>query len=42
MVTRYGAGLEGLFDRHPADAGEGALPSGGEQEAVRRAGRRLA
>jgi HTH-type transcriptional regulator, sugar sensing transcriptional regulator len=42
MVERYGPGLEGLFDRHLADAEEGAVPSGGEQEAVRRAGRRLA
>jgi sugar-specific transcriptional regulator TrmB len=42
MVDRYGAGLEGLFDRHLADAEEGASPSGGEQEAGQRVGRRLA
>jgi HTH-type transcriptional regulator, sugar sensing transcriptional regulator len=42
MVTRYGAGLEGLFDRHLTDAEEGTFSSGGQQEAGRRAGRRPA
>jgi sugar-specific transcriptional regulator TrmB len=42
MVARYGAGLEGLFDRHLADADEGASTSGGEPETTRRGGRRLA
>jgi sugar-specific transcriptional regulator TrmB len=42
MVARYGAGLEGLFDRHLADAEEDAPPSGGEQEAARKGRRRLA
>jgi HTH-type transcriptional regulator, sugar sensing transcriptional regulator len=42
MVARYGAGLEGLFDRHLADAEEGTFPAGGQQEAGRRAGRRPA
>jgi sugar-specific transcriptional regulator TrmB len=39
MVARYGSGLEGLFDRHPADP-DGA--SQGEPEAARRATRRRA
>jgi HTH-type transcriptional regulator, sugar sensing transcriptional regulator len=42
MVARYGAGLEGLFERHLADAEESSFTSGAEQEAVRRDGRRLA
>jgi HTH-type transcriptional regulator, sugar sensing transcriptional regulator len=43
MVARYGAGLEGLFDRQLAAAEEGAAtPSGGEQEAARPGRRRLA
>jgi hypothetical protein len=43
MVARYGPGLEGLFDRHPADAeGSAATPSGAEQEAARPGRRRLA
>jgi sugar-specific transcriptional regulator TrmB len=42
MVARYGVGLEGLFDRHLTDTEEDTFPPGAEQEAVRRAGRRLA
>ena len=43
MVARYGPGLEGLFDRHPADAEDGAAsPAGAEQEAARPGRRRLA
>lgn len=41
MVARYGAGLEGLFDRHPADH-EGAPQRAEEAEAAKRGGRRLA
>ena len=42
MVARYGAGLEGLFDRHPVDVTEDAVPSVEEQETTRRGRRRLA
>ena len=43
MVARYGAGLEGLFDRHPVDITEDAASqSGDEQGAPRRGRRRLA
>lgn len=43
MVTRYGQGLEGLFDRHLTEAEEVRFPAAGEQEAVpRRADRRPA
>jgi hypothetical protein len=38
MVARYGAGLEGLFDRHLTDAEEGEAPAAAEG----RGGRRLA
>jgi sugar-specific transcriptional regulator TrmB len=45
MVARYGAGLEGLFDRHPADEQEAAAADGQEREAAPRVphgGRRFA
>ena len=46
MVTRYGAGLEGLFDRHLSDAEEGAGPAAApaieERPAPRRRSRRPA
>jgi hypothetical protein len=42
MVARYGAGLEGLFDRHLTDEEGAAFPAGGEQEAPRPGERRLA
>jgi sugar-specific transcriptional regulator TrmB len=41
MLARYGAGLEGLFDRHPADH-EGAPQRPEEPETPKRGGRRLA
>ena len=41
MLARYGAGLEGLFDRHPADQ-EGAPARAEETKAPKRGGRRLA
>jgi HTH-type transcriptional regulator, sugar sensing transcriptional regulator len=42
MVARYGAGLEGLFDRHPVDVTEDAASKTDEPEAKRRSRRRLA
>jgi hypothetical protein len=50
MLARYGAGLEGLFDRHLGDAEEPAGPAAAERPAerqperpaARRGGRRLA
>jgi HTH-type transcriptional regulator, sugar sensing transcriptional regulator len=43
MVGRYGAGLEGLFDRHLTEVEEGApAPAAGEQQAARQDRRRLA
>jgi HTH-type transcriptional regulator, sugar sensing transcriptional regulator len=42
MVSRYGPGLEGLFERHLTDAEEAAAPADREQERTRRGGRRLA
>jgi HTH-type transcriptional regulator, sugar sensing transcriptional regulator len=42
MQARYGAGLEGLFDRHLAEPGEGAPKGTGESEAASRGRRRLA
>lgn len=42
MVARYGAGLEGLFDRHPADGGKDPSLAGRDQEVARRGSRRLA
>ena len=46
MVTRYGAGLEGLFDRHLGDAEEAAVPAAApaadERPAPRRRSRRPA
>jgi hypothetical protein len=43
MVGRYGAGLEGLFDRHLTEVEEGAqTPAAGEQQAARQDRRRLA
>ena len=41
MLARYGAGLEGLFDRHLSDADEGASAPSAEPESAR-GGRRLA
>ena len=41
MLARYGAGLEGLFDRHLSDADEGAPAPSAEPESAR-GGRRLA
>ena len=43
MLARYGAGLEGLFDRHPADPEEAPLPrAAGEKGTAKRGSRRLA
>ena len=43
MVARYGAGLEGLFDRHPLDVAEEAVSRpGDEPQATPRSRRRLA
>jgi HTH-type transcriptional regulator, sugar sensing transcriptional regulator len=42
MLARYGAGLEGLFDRHLTEPDEAALPSSGEPGAARQGSRRLA
>jgi HTH-type transcriptional regulator, sugar sensing transcriptional regulator len=42
MLARYGAGLEGLFDRHLTDAEQDASTPGAEAETARRGGRRLA
>jgi HTH-type transcriptional regulator, sugar sensing transcriptional regulator len=42
MVARYGAGLEGLFDRHPTGAQQAAGPADPDQETARQSGRRLA
>ena len=46
MLTRYGAGLEGLFDRHLSEAEEAAVPAAApavdEGPAPRRRGRRPA
>jgi HTH-type transcriptional regulator, sugar sensing transcriptional regulator len=44
MLARYGAGLEGLFDRHPADAEEATLPraAGEKKGTAGRGSRRLA
>jgi sugar-specific transcriptional regulator TrmB len=42
MQARYGAGLEGLFDRHLAEPGEGAPNGAGESEAAKQGSRRLA
>ena len=42
MRARYGAGLEGLFDRHLADPGEGMSQAAEGSETVERGRRRLA
>jgi len=42
MLARYGAGLEGLFDRHPADPEEAAPRAVGEKGTAKRGSRRPA
>jgi len=42
MLARYGAGLEGLFDRHPADPDEGTPRASAEPGTAKRGSRRLA
>ena len=42
MVDRYGAGLEGLFDRHLTGVQQAAAPADQDQESGRQGGRRLA
>ena len=42
MTARYGAGLEGLFDRHLSDTDAGWSAPGAEPQTARRDGRRLA
>jgi HTH-type transcriptional regulator, sugar sensing transcriptional regulator len=42
MLARYGAGLEGLFDRHPADSDEGTPRAIAESGTAERGSRRLA
>jgi len=42
MLARYGAGLKGLFDRHPADPEEAAPRAVGEKGTAERGSRRLA
>jgi len=43
MLARYGAGLEGLFDRHPADPEEATPRAAGEKKGTaERGSRRLA
>jgi hypothetical protein len=42
MLARYGAGLEGLFDRHLADPEEGTPRAIGESGTAEPGSRRLA